>query len=90
VSKKYKFEPNYAVPPAETFIEILEDRKLSLMVFSEMVDVEFEELVDIIDAKKPIDERIANEFEKALKVPASFWLNLENNYQATLKRIIGK
>lgn len=73
--------------PSETLKEVLNDLNIPLIVFSESVDMPYEDLLDVIDAKKQIDERTAKQFENVLNIPSKFWLNLEKNYQATLRRI---
>lgn len=87
MSEKVEFEPDYAIPPMETLKEILEERRITLSRLSKMTGLDYDEvLLKVMEVKKPIDENIASKLEKALSIPAAFWLNLEKNYQQTLKR----
>lgn len=87
MSENGKFQPNYAIPPAETFEEVLEDRKMTLEDFAEKSDVSLDVLVEVMEAKREIDPHLASEIERITGVVSSFWLNLERNYRATLKRL---
>lgn len=87
MDKTKTFEPSIAIPPAETLKEVLEDRGISLQELADMTNISYGILKRVIDAKKSIDPFIADALEKALDTPSSFWINLEKNYQKTLKRI---
>lgn len=85
-----RYQPNYAIPPRETLMEILEDRKITLSRLSKMTGLDYEVLIDIMEVKTKVNKEIADKLESALEIPSSFWVNLEENYQATLKRLSEK
>lgn len=66
--------------PSEILIERLEELGLTIEEFAVISDISILELNNFIDSKSPVDEVIANKFENALKIPATFWLNLQNKY----------
>lgn len=82
-----QFKPGYAIPPMETLKELLEDRELALQQVAESADLPIGKLKAVMEGETAITEPIANGLEKALGIPANFWLNLEKNYQETLKRL---
>ena len=82
-----KFEPNEAIPPAETVKELLEVRMMTLEALAKNTELDAEVLLEVIEVKRPIDETIAAKFEEVFGIPKTFWLNLEKNYQTTLARM---
>lgn len=82
---KYKFNPNYTVAPGETLKELLEMKELTSVSFSEKIDVPHEIVEGILEGNEPITVEIANKFQMHLNVPATFWMNLENNHRERLK-----
>lgn len=87
LSEKAKFQPNYAVPPAETMMEVFEDKGITLQEFSDTSGIPLNVLHGIVQTTESIDKNIAAKLEEATGVVSSFWVNLENNYRATLKRL---
>lgn len=79
------FKPNYAIPPSETLIEVLANKKITLSRLSKMTGLGYETLIGVMESEVLIDELIADKLEEALEIPATFWLNLEVNYRSTLK-----
>lgn len=84
---KYTFEPDYAVPPGETLQETLEYFGMSQAGLAQRTGKSKKCINEIIKGKSPISPDTALEFERVLGVPASFWNNLEKNYQESLVRI---
>lgn len=87
MTKSNKYQPNYAVPPAETMLEVLESRGMTLHDFSESSGIETAQLEAIVATTGSIDQHVADELEKATGVVSTFWVNLENNYRNTLERL---
>lgn len=87
MTDRTKFQPNYAIPPAETVMEVFDDRNITLESFSASSGIEYSKLEGIVNATEPISKEIAEELEKATGVVSTFWVNLENNYRSTLKRL---
>lgn len=81
------YEPSIAIPPSETIQECLEERKLTPKDFAKLLDCTLKEVKELLYNKIAITEEIAKKLEKTFGVSTTFWLNLEKNYQETLKRL---
>lgn len=90
MTTEYSYNPDWAIPPSETLQEVLEDKNMTLQTLSDQSGVPYQSLSEVLEVKRPIDESIAEGLEKALQIPASFWLKLEKNYQDTVKRLATK
>ena len=85
--KDSSFEPNYAVPPGETLRETLEFLGMTQAQLADRTGRPKKTINEIISGKAAITAETALQFERVLGVPASFWSNLERNYQETLARL---
>ena len=85
--RKNQFLPDYAVPPGETLLETLEAIGMSQAELAERAGRPKKTINEIIKGKAAITPETALQMERVLGVPASFWNNLERNYQETLARI---
>ncbi|PLS19155.1 plasmid maintenance system antidote protein, XRE family [Bacillus sp. M6-12] len=82
-----EFKPNYAVPPAETIKEMMDDKEWTVKDLSILSLLSEETIKGVLSADVEINEHIAFQFEKALGISRTFWLNLERNYRNTIKRL---
>jgi len=82
-----KYQAVIAIPPGETLAEMLEDREMSQKDLANRTGLTPKHINEIIQAKAPITVDTALKFEAVLGTPASFWTNLEANYQETLARL---
>jgi len=80
------FQPDYAVPPGETLKETLETIGMSQAELAERTGRPKKTINEIIMGKTAITSETALQLERVLGVPASFWNNLERNYQERLAR----
>ncbi|MBU2497865.1 MAG: HigA family addiction module antidote protein [Proteobacteria bacterium] len=85
--EKSVFKPNYAVPPGETLKETIEAIGMTQAELSQRTGRPKKTINEIIKGKAAITPDTAIQLEKVLGVPASFWNNLERNYQETLARL---
>lgn len=85
--KRTSFQPNYAVPPGETLRETLEFLGMTQAELAERTGRPKKTINEIISGKAAMTAETALQFERVLGVPASFWNNLERNYQETLARL---
>lgn len=79
--KKSAFQPNYAVPPGETLGETLDTLGMTQAEIAERTGLPKKIINEIILGKAAITAETALQFERVLEIPASFWINLESNYQ---------
>jgi HTH-type transcriptional regulator/antitoxin HigA len=81
------FQPDYAVSPGETLKETLETIGMSQTDLAERTGRPKKTINEIIMGKAVITSETALQLERVLGIPASFWNNLERNYQERLARI---
>ncbi len=85
--KVYRYKPDYAVPPGETLLEVLEHKGMTQADLVERSGRPVKTINEIIQGKATITPETALQFERVLGVPAFFWNNLEKNYHQTLARL---
>lgn len=85
VNNQYK--PNYAVLPGEVLSDELEIRDMSQQELSKRTGLSAKHIVSIIKGKAPITPETAIKLERAIGMPANYWLNLESNYQEIKARL---
>ncbi|MDD5546298.1 MAG: HigA family addiction module antitoxin [Candidatus Omnitrophica bacterium] len=83
-TKKYKFNPDYAVAPGETVLEYLNHLGMTQAELSTRTGRPLKTINEIIKGKQAITPETALQFERALGMTASFWNNLEKNYREVL------
>ncbi|WP_194724100.1 helix-turn-helix domain-containing protein [Noviherbaspirillum malthae] len=81
------FTPNYAIPPGDSLIELLEALGLSQADLAERTGRPKKTINEIAKGKAAITPETALQFERVLGVPSSYWNALEQNYRAALARI---
>jgi HTH-type transcriptional regulator/antitoxin HigA len=81
---RYAYTPDYAVPPGETLEETINSLNISQAELAKRTGRPLKTINEIVKGKAAITAETALQFERALGVPASFWNNLERNYQEAL------
>lgn len=81
------FAPDYAVPPGDTLLEVIESLRISQSDLAERADRPKKTINEIIKGKAAITPETALQFERVLGIPASFWTNLEQQYRTAIARI---
>jgi len=87
VKKESQFQPNYAVPPGESLRETLESLGMSQAELAQRTGRPKKTINEIIFGKAAITPETALQLERVLGIPASFWNNLERNYQEARARL---
>ncbi|HHW07598.1 MAG TPA: HigA family addiction module antidote protein [Clostridia bacterium] len=72
------------IHPGETLREILEDRKMSQKELAARVGLTEAYISNVINGQKAISVSLAKKLEYALGIDASFWINLQANYDKEL------
>jgi HTH-type transcriptional regulator/antitoxin HigA len=80
------FAPDFAVPPGETVLEVLEAMGLSQIELAERTGRPKKTINEIIKGHAAITPETALQFERVLEVEAAFWTSLEHDYRAALAR----
>jgi addiction module HigA family antidote len=81
MTKENQFMPDYAIPPGETLAEELAAKSMSQAELAVLIGASEK----IITGKTPLTAEIALKLEQVFQLPAHFWMNLEQQYQATLQ-----
>lgn len=80
-------QPNYTIAPGETLRETLEAIGMSQAELAKRSGHPKKRINEIIAGKTAITADIAEQLERVLRIPASFWNNLEKNYQEIMARL---
>jgi addiction module HigA family antidote len=82
-----EFRPDYAVAPGEVLGEELEVRGMTQQELAKRTGLSPKHIVSLVQAKSSITPETAIRLERALGMPADYWLNLESQYQEAVARI---
>lgn len=74
-------------PPGDTIQETLTEFGMSGIELGVKINMNIQNVSDLIKGIMPIDFQIANQLEKVLKIPASFWTNREKEYRLELQKM---
>lgn len=85
-----KMVPAHAIHPGEILLDELNVRSLSQADFADLIGMKKSQFNEIIKGKRSINAETALLLEKALKIDADFWLNLQKNYDLNLAKIENK
>ncbi|MEA3358952.1 MAG: HigA family addiction module antitoxin [Thermodesulfobacteriota bacterium] len=85
--EKKAFKPNYTVSPGEILKETIEYQGMTQAELAQRTGRPKKTINEIIKGKAAIMPGTAIQLERVLGVPASFWNNLERNYQETIARL---
>jgi HTH-type transcriptional regulator/antitoxin HigA len=84
---KTGFNPDIAIPPGETLQEYLDSIVMTQVDLAKRTGLTTKTINEIIKGKAPITPETALKLESVFGTPASFWNNLEANYQETRARL---
>ncbi len=79
--KKYEFEPDYAIPPGATLVEVMESLEMNQKELAVRTGLTEQTLIRIFKGDQPISYETANRLELVTQVPAGMWNNLEAQYR---------
>lgn len=82
-----EYRPDYVVSPGEVLSNELELRGMTQQELAKRTGLTPKHIVSIVKAKSAITPETAIKLERAIGMPAEYWLNLESHYQATQARL---
>lgn len=82
-----EYRPDYAVSPGEVLGDELELRGMTQQELAKRTGLTPKHIVSIVKAKSAITPETAIKLERAIGMPAEYWLNLESHYQEVLARL---
>lgn len=80
-TNKYTFEPDYAVAPGDTLLEVMESLEMTQKDLAVRTGLTEQTLTRIFKGDQPISYETANRLELVTQVPAKLWNNLEAQYR---------
>jgi addiction module HigA family antidote len=83
---KHRYLPEDRTPPGDSLAETLEVVGMSQAELAQRVGLSRKTVNEIVQGKAPISAETALKLETVLGTAASFWLNLDRNYQEFLAR----
>lgn len=86
-NRKYGFAPDYAIPPGETLIDLMESMEMTQKELSLRLGITQQSLNRIFKGEQPVSYEIADKLELVTKLPAKMWNNLEASYRKQLAKI---
>lgn len=84
---KYEFEPDYAVPPGVTLLEVMESLEMTQKELAMRTGLTEQTLIRIFKGNQPLSYETANRLELVTHVPARMWNNLEAQYREQLAKL---
>lgn len=82
-----EYQPDSVSSPGETLLETLNTLEMSQADLARRMGRPVKTMNEIIQGKAAITAETALQLEQVLHVPASFWLNREQNYREALARL---
>lgn len=70
----------YNFCPGETIKELLETNKITENEFSNLINLNIENVSKLLNGNLIITNELALKLENVFNIPTSFWINLEKNY----------
>jgi len=87
--KANEYKPDVVFPPGETLQETLEAMDMPRKELAERTGLTVKHINEIIKGRASISEATALRLEMVLGIDASFWRNLEQQYQTRLSPFEG-
>lgn len=84
---KNEYQPDYVVFPGEVLAYELELREMSQKELANRTGLTPKHIVSLVKGKSALTSETAIKLERAIGMPADYWLNLESQYQETQARI---
>ena len=78
--KKNRLKTNYTLHPSTTLREKLEELKMTPQDLAIKTGSSVDVILSILNRESAITPEIAIQLEKALGIPASFWITKQLNY----------
>ena len=75
-----QYKPNSVSHPGSTLAEKLQEMNMGSKEFAVKVNKPEKTISAILNGKGSITPEMAVNFESVLKIPASFWINRQKNY----------
>ena len=81
------FQPDWASPPGDTIVDILEEKNILISVFTQQMGHSLEYTIELLQGHVIISMDIARQLDKILGPSVEFWINRETQYREDLARL---
>lgn len=82
--------PAEATHPGELILDELKERGMTQKQLSEITGLKPSVISETIHGKRPVSVRMAAALERVLEISASYWLNLQSQYDLDAAAIIDR
>lgn len=87
--KKAGIPRDLIIHPGETIADVLRERSITQAELAEQTGMSLSYIRAVLSGKKSISEAFAKGLESAFGVPESFWMRLQERYDAELREVDG-
>lgn len=81
------FRPNWASPPGDTIVDILQDKNISIDYFANSIGESLDRVTGLLSGQVFIDSVLAERLEVSLGTSKSFWITRESQYRKDLESL---
>lgn len=86
MTRRYKYQPDTVSPPGATLADVLEENEMTQAALCRLINRPYKTINEIIKGKAALTPETAIQLERALGVPADFWVQREASYRLWLAR----
>jgi HTH-type transcriptional regulator / antitoxin HigA len=87
MTELHTFRPNWASAPGDTIADALEEKKLSLAVFSKHIGCSIDETKDLLAGRIAMTLTLARKLESELGSSVEFWMSRDFHYRDSVTRL---
>lgn len=84
------FTPDWYSPPGDTISTILEEKRITVQLFGELMGCDAALIDRLLKGAEPLTEAIAAKLEVVLGSTKEFWLRREQTYRKDKARLEGE
>lgn len=80
-------ETDYSVAPGEFLEEFVDDGDFTVQELAERLSWSVDEVFDFMEGKLAVDNKVANDLERAVSIPAHMWHRYEELFLNDMDRL---
>lgn len=87
MSKDAEFNPDWASAPGDTILDICKEQHIAPSMLASLLGLDFSQLILLLTGNLEITLGLAVKLSESLGASPRFWLNREQQYRETLRRL---
>jgi len=87
MTELHTFRPNWASAPGDTITDVLEEKKLSLALFSKHIGCSVDETQDLLAGRVAMTLSLARKLVSELGSSVEFWMSRDFHYRESVSRL---